>query len=143
MARIRTATGTPRSAISKVLDTLQDNLPDLMQGFVLAADPSFDWRTTGSVYQYTRFEVLRGMLGGSIFSTPVPGQPTGQIISELWATSSLFMNDAKEFERGREVLEQEIVLLPDDEIRSSMRSSLGDADALEVYCTCFSAVGDD
>jgi Protein of unknown function (DUF2971) len=139
VARTQGAISPQRKAIRGVLDTLRQNLPDLMQGFVLAADPKFDWRVSGSVYQYTRFETLRSMLGGQIVNTPAaPG-----ILSELWATSSLYMNDAKEFFRGREVIERELANLPGDGTTSRMKLALKDADALEVYCACFSGVDDD
>lgn len=91
------------------------------------------------MYQYTRFGTLRSMLGGPIVNSP----PAPGIMSELWATSSLYLNDAKEFFRGREVIERELLALPDDPIRSRMRLAINDADALEVYCACFSAVDDD
>lgn len=81
MARTRGAIGLPRGAMRRVFDPFRQNLSDLMRDFVLAADPNFDWRTDGSVYQYTRFEVLRGMLGGPI----VDPAANRRIISELWA----------------------------------------------------------
>ena len=139
MARSRGAIGAPRASIRKLLDGFRQNLADLMQGFVLATDPQFDWRTSGSVFQYTSFERLRGMLGGPLID-PFSTRP---IMSELWATSSIHMNDAKEFVRGREVIDHELAHLPNDDIRKRMRLAIGDADALEVYCTCFSAVDDD
>jgi hypothetical protein len=121
------------------LDALRQDLPGHLQASVLAAEPHFDWRLSGSVYQYTRFDVLLAMLGGPIID------PTASksIISELWATSSIFMNDAQEFVRGKDVIDNELRTFPDDEITRRMRLSIRDADALGVYCTCFSAVDDD
>jgi hypothetical protein len=110
-----------------------------MKRFVLAADSNFTWRMDKSVYQYTRFETLRGMLGGPIIDC-LGGK---RIISELWATSSIHMNDSKEFVRGREVIEGVSLSLPDDDISDMMQLAIKEADALEVYCTCFSDVGDD
>ena len=139
MARTPGAIAASRQSIRDRLDTVRQNLPELIQGLVLAAEPTFEWPVIGSVYQYTSFEVLRAMLGGPIIDAAA-GRP---LLSELWATSSIFMNDAKEFVRGREVIEPEISTLPDDDIRHRMKLSLKDADALEVYCTCFSDKGDD
>lgn len=71
------------------------------------------------------------------------GSPPARKISEVWATSSMYMNDAKEFVRGREVIEQAINRLPNDDTRRRMKLAVRDADALEVYCACFSAIDDD
>ncbi|HET6382863.1 MAG TPA: DUF2971 domain-containing protein [Armatimonadota bacterium] len=139
MARTRGAISPSRAAIRRVLDTFRQNIPELVRGFVTAADSTFDWRLDGSVYQYTRFETLRSMLGGPIVD-PTSVRP---VISELWATSSIHLNDAREFRRGQEVVEHQLARLPNDDIRRRMRLAIKDADALEVYCSCFSAVDDD
>lgn len=139
MAKTVGAIEINRKAIRAALDTLRQNLPDLIRTAVLKADGEFRWISNGSVYQYTRFETLRGLLGGSVFQA----SPSPTSMSELWATSSMYLNDAKEFLRGREVITQELANLPDDEARRLMKLSVKDADPLEVYCACFSARGDD
>lgn len=79
------------------------------------------------------------MLGGQVFEA----FPSAGLMSELWATSSMYMNDANEFRRGRDVISQELDKLPNDDTRRMMKSAVKDADPLEVYCACFSAIDDD
>lgn len=121
------------------LDTLRQSLPSLLEGYALSADPDFQWLTTGTVYQYSRMDTLRGLLGGAVFDTPQKSRP----LETLWATSSVHMNDSEEFVRGRDVIGAEIAALPAGRIRTQMRLALKDSDALEVYCASFSAVDDD
>jgi len=121
------------------LDALRQSLPSLMEGFVQTRDPAFPWLTSGTVYQYSRIETLSGMLGGTVFDTPTKRRP----LESIWATSSVHLNDSQEFLIGKELLKTALAGLPAGPIRTQMRLALRDADALEVYCACFSAVEDD
>jgi len=121
------------------LDALRQSLPQLIRVAAEKVQSQFVWRVDGSVYQYTHFKTLREMLGGPIIKPPDVAKP----MSELWATSSVHLNDTNEFDRGREVVEAVLSELPDDKITSRMRLAVRDADALEVYCTSFSGVDDD
>ena len=139
MARTAGALSSTRRKIRLQLDTLRQSLPSLMRRFAIEADSELKWPDVGRVYQYTQFETLRAMLGGNAFDT----EPQPLSFQNLWATSSLYMNDSKEFGRGREVIETALASLPKDEISRRMKLALGLADAFEVYCSCFSAEPDD
>ncbi len=121
------------------IDVLRQALPQLIRTAVLRAAPDLPWRLDGCVYQYTRFEALLAMVGGPIVRPSAAKQP----MSELWATSSVHLNDSQEFTRGREVIAKALPILPKDEVTRRMTRAVHDADALEVYCTCFSGVDDD
>jgi hypothetical protein len=139
VARAKGSIGHQRRQMRAYLDTARQSLPSLMKTFAVNADPTFQWPTTGTVFQYSRMDTLRGLLGGAIFDTPQKTRP----LEALWATSSLHMNDSEEFVRGRDVVRSEIDTLPPGKIKTQMKLALKDSDALEVYCACFSAVDDD
>jgi hypothetical protein len=86
-------------------------------------------------------DTLRGLLGGNVFDTPAHHR--NMPLRSLWATSSVHLNDSEEFVRGRDVINSKLASLPSGKIGKQMKLALKDADALEVYCACFSAVDDD
>lgn len=121
------------------LDALRQSFPNLIPVYVQTARPTAAWPTNGSVYQYTRFDTLRSMLGGAVIDTSTPPQP----LRSLWATSSFHMNDSLEFVRGKDLLREAMAALPNDDITRWMQLALKDCNGLEVYCACFSLVPDD
>ena len=139
MARTQGAISAARQAARNELDTLRQTAPGLIQSFYLQADPGHVWPTGGRVYQYTRYETLRSMMGGSVIDTSRPPDP----FPALWATSALHLNDAEEFKRGRDLMNAALASLPQDGVTRRMRQALDDADGLEVYCACFTARPDD
>lgn len=139
MARTSGAISQERLRIRKSLDTVRRSFPGVLARCTLGADPPVEWKTQGSVFQYSRFDTLRGMLGGNIVSIP----PSGSLLDTIWATSSAYLNDSQEFRRGQAVIRSAIASLPNDEIARRMRLAVKDAKPLEVYCACFSDVDDD
>ena len=139
MARTSGALSKQRSDMRKFLETTIQSFPDQVEYYLSVANPTSVWRMHGSVYQYTRFETLRGMLGGAIIDTSAQGHP----VSSLWATSSFHLNDSEEFVLGKRLLNDAIGTLPNDNLSRSMRLALKNCTGMEVYCACFSAVDDD
>lgn len=125
--------------VRSVLETMRQSLPWLLKIYARSSDDTFNWRARGTVYQYTRFSTLRGVLGGDLLDTSRPGP----VLRDIWATSSKFLNDSEEFDRGRSVLKSAILDLREGRIRDAMLSALEDSHPLEVYVACFSAVDDD
>jgi len=120
------------------LDTVRQSIPSLLLSFSATARPQLAIRR-GTVYQYTRFSTLRALLGGDVIDTP----RTHLVTEAIWATSSVYLNDREEFRRGQAVLGVAIDNLPKGKVRTEMLQALRDADPLEVYVACFSAVDDD
>ena len=89
------------------LDALRQSFPNLIPVYVQTARPTAAWPTNGSVYQYTRFDTLRSMLGGAVIDTSTPPQP----LRSLWATSSFHMNDSQEFVRGKDLLRMRAIVV--------------------------------
>jgi hypothetical protein len=139
VARTQGAFSIARKAIREELDAVRQSLPQLLRVYTEAVDPSFQWLERGSVFQYTRFEVLRSMLFGGDAGAASGAKP----LKDLWATSSLYMNDAEEFNRGKRVIGEALGSPQTDAITRQISFALKDADPLQVYCTCFSAIGDD
>ena len=92
------------------------------------------------VHQYTRVETVRSML--SLVTGPVP--------QELWATSTPYMNDLREFEHGKRLFLSALKSLGRSleaphalwAIRE-MREIAGSSDGRNVFCACLSAKKDD